>query len=209
MITVIDYGVGNLASILNMFEFIGEECQVSSNLDLIRQSDGLVLPGVGAFDHAMQELRASKIVPTLESLVFDRRIPILGICLGMHILGKSSTEGREQGLGWLNAHCERLEIPKDSRLKVPNNGWRNIVPSIDSRLFRDLDLPARYYFNHSYYMIPKQDECSAVFDYSGTRCCSVESGNIYGVQFHPEKSHSFGMSLFSKFASICNEADDA
>ena len=206
MIAVVDYGVGNLASICNMLDFIGVDCFSSSDPDLISKADGLILPGVGSFDDAMSSLRDSDIIPCLEDLVFDKHIPLLGVCLGMQILGISSAEGSLPGLGWIDASCKKIDVPAKSDLKVPNNGWRSVTSSKNSRLFKNIADHSRYYFNHSYVMTPSTKDIAATFEYQGSLCCSVESKNIFGVQFHPEKSHSFGMNLLAEFARLTLES---
>lgn len=206
MIVVIDYGVGNLNSICNMFEFIGIDCRATSEPDEIAQAQGIILPGVGSFDNAMSSLRDSDTIPCLEKAVFAKKTPLLGVCLGMQILGVSSDEGVLPGLGWIDASCEKIDVSSTPELKVPNNGWRHINPSESSVLFNNLPIRSRFYFNHSYVMRPREEDLAASFQYGGNYCCAVESRNIFGVQFHPEKSHSFGMSLLSEFARLVQEA---
>lgn len=202
MITVIDYGVGNIGALLNMFEYLGIEAQASSDAIEISNASQLVLPGVGSFDKAMSTLHKRQLVAPLSEAVFEHQVPVLGVCLGMQLLARSSEEGVEPGLGWIDADVRRITVPVGSMLKVPHIGWMEARPTRYSSLF-DPALPIeRFYFDHSYYMVcDNSANVTAVIDYNTELCCAVESGHILGVQFHPEKSHRFGMRLLKAFAS--------
>lgn len=202
MITVIDYGVGNIGALLNMFDYLGLEAQVSGDARVLANADRLILPGIGAFDKAMSTLRARQLIEPLNDAVFHRRVPVLGVCLGMQLLARRSDEGDEPGLGWIDADVRRITVPIGSGLKVPHIGWMETRSMHRSALF-DPALPTeRFYFNHSYHMVcDRREDVSAVIDYGSELCCAVASGNIAGVQFHPEKSHRFGMRLLKAFAS--------
>lgn len=202
MITVIDYGVGNIGALLNMFEYLGIEAQASDDPRVISSADQLVLPGVGAFDKAMATLRGRQLLAPLNEAVLERRVPVLGVCLGMQLLARRSEEGSEPGLGWIDADVRRITLPAGSGLKVPHIGWMEVRPTRRSALF-DPALPAeRFYFDHGYHMVcDRPENVTAVIDYGTELCCAVESGHIVGVQFHPEKSHRFGMRLLKAFAS--------
>lgn len=203
VITIVDYGVGNLASLLNMFEFVGVEARSSSDAAEIVTASHLVLPGVGAFDRAMSVLTASGLIEPLTIAVQQRGVPVMGVCLGMQLLGNASEEGKLPGLGYIDARCVRIVPPAQSRLKVPNNGWLVTQPAKRSPLFPDADEFNRFYYNHSYHMVcANPGDVAADFDYGYRLCCAVQHENIMGIQFHPEKSHQFGMRLLKRFASV-------
>ncbi len=200
MITVVDYGVGNIGAILNMLDYIGIDAQSSSDPAVLRQAGPLILPGVGAFDKAMTALRLLRLIEPLTHAVKQRGVPVLGICLGMQLLAHRSEEGQESGLGWINAEVRRIRLMPGSPLKIPHIGWAEIQPTRASFLFNPDELTERYYFDHSYYMVPANvGDISAVINYESPLCCAVESGNILGTQFHPEKSHRFGIRLLATF----------
>ena len=199
LIVVVDYGVGNSGSIANMLDYLGFDVCTASDSRELRKASHLILPGVGAFDPAMTRLRASGMVPVLEEAVFEKNIPILGVCLGMQLLGRSSQEGGEAGLGWLAADTVKLSPPIECHLKVPHIGWAGVLPRPGARLFSP-EAPSRFYFVHSYHMrCDNSETIAAECDYGGLFTCAVQQGNITGVQFHPEKSHKYGLELFRLF----------
>ncbi|HJW53037.1 MAG TPA: imidazole glycerol phosphate synthase subunit HisH [Burkholderiaceae bacterium] len=201
VVTVVDYGVGNIGALLNMFDHLGVEARASSDPRDIAWADKLVLPGVGAFDRAMSELRGRGLIGPLEEAVLHRRRPVLGVCLGMQLLARRSEEGREAGLGWIDADVRRLHLPVDSDLKVPHIGWMEIRAVGTSELFAASG--ERYYFDHSYHVCcDRAQDVVAVIDYGSELCCAVSARNVHGVQFHPEKSHRFGMRLLRSFAGL-------
>jgi glutamine amidotransferase len=203
MITIVDYGVGNIGAIFNMLDYLGIDAQASSNPDVLEWADKLILPGVGAFDKAMSTLRARKLIEPLNRAVIERKVPVMGVCLGMQLLARRSEEGNETGLGWIDADVRRIIPPDGTTLKVPHIGWMEIQPTRRSLLF-DPSLPnERFYFNHSYHMTcDRKEDVSAIIDYGMPICSAVQVGNVSGVQFHPEKSHRFGMRLFREFGTV-------
>lgn len=201
MIAIIDYGMGNLGSILNMFKRIGVEAEITGNPDRIRRAGKLLLPGVGAFDQAMRRIEESGVREVLDYKATEEKAPLLGICLGMQLLTCSSEEGTLPGLGWIDAVTTR--IPGGEGIKVPHMGWNVVVPNRDSPLTSGLPDEARFYFVHSYCVHVKHEENSIMKARHGIEFDAViQHGNIFGAQFHPEKSHKFGMQLLKSFASL-------
>jgi glutamine amidotransferase len=201
MIVIIDYGMGNLGSIQNMLKKIGAKGIISSDISDIQKADKLILPGVGAFDNGMKNLQKLELIPILNEKVLVNKTPILGICLGMQLLGKKSEEGQLAGLGWVEAETIKFKFDDNqANFKIPHMGWNTIQIKKESSLFKNMYENARFYFVHSYHLVckNKQDvltETNYGFDFVS----SVEKNNIIGVQFHPEKSHKFGMKLFKNF----------
>lgn len=201
MITIVDYGMGNLGSLLNMFKRVDARAQISSDNEVIRASQKILLPGVGAFDAAMQRINNSGLREILEHKALVERIPILGICLGMQLLTQGSEEGREAGLGWIAARTRRF--PALEGLKVPHMGWNAVVQTHPHALTRGLPDESRFYFVHSYYVTAEDPEDSLLkADYGVKFDAAIGNRNILGAQFHAEKSHRFGMKLFANFASL-------
>lgn len=205
MIAIVNYGVGNLGSIQNMLKKVGctESVITNQEEDLVR-ADKIILPGVGAFDTGMEKINESGLVGILNKIVVQEKKPLLGICLGMQLLTKGSEEGKLPGLGWIDAYTKKFQFSDEQAgLKVPHMGWNEISFSKQHDLIKDLSMPARFYFVHSYYVKcnDKQDELLSC-NYGINFTCAVQHENIMGVQFHAEKSHKFGMQLLKNFASI-------
>ncbi len=199
MIVIVDYDIGNIAAVQNMFRRVGVACHVSSRVDDIEQAERIVLPGNGAFDACMLNLKGSGLIPVLESRVLQHGVPLLGICVGAQMLGHGSAEGVEPGLGWLNMRVERF--PVLSNLRVPHMGWNDVKPQKPHVLTDGMTDDTRFYFVHSYYMLPiEKDDVLLTTQYGIEFASAVARGNIMGVQFHPEKSHRFGKQLFKAFA---------
>jgi imidazole glycerol-phosphate synthase subunit HisH len=201
MIVVVDYGVSNLGSICNMLKRIGVEAAASRDTRQIAAATKLILPGVGAFDNGMQSLHARNLVPVLNDSVLQRRIPILGICLGMQLFTQGSEEGKLPGLGWLNARAIRFPSKEQHpALRVPHMGWNTADILRPSVLFRDTEQQPRFYFVHSYHVVCDDGEDVTAITHHGVDfASSFEHGNVLGVQFHPEKSHKFGMKVLENF----------
>jgi glutamine amidotransferase len=202
VITIVDYGMGNLGSILNMFKRIGARAQITGDPAAVERAGKILLPGVGAFDKAMERIDGSGLRQVLDRKALQERVPILGICLGMQLLTRSSEEGSAAGLGWIDAVT--LRFPPDAGLKIPHMGWNAVSAVRDSPLTAGLLDDARYYFVHTYYVrADREDDCVLKTRYGVTFDACVARGNIYGAQFHPEKSHKFGMQLLANFAELC------
>ena len=200
MITILDYGLGNLGSIKNMLKHIGVEGVISSALKDIEQANKLILPGVGAFDSAMNKINESGIRKVLDKKC-NEGVPILGICLGMQILLDRSEEGDQDGLGWIPGAVKKFK--KKEQIKIPHMGWNNVNKVRNSDLTKGLLEDSKFYFVHSFHVCVANQENSILETFHGTRFDSaIQKGNIYGVQFHPEKSHKYGMRLLSDFAEI-------
>ncbi|CAN5330162.1 imidazole glycerol phosphate synthase subunit HisH [soil metagenome] len=203
MISVVDCGMGNVGSVVNMLRHIGEDAELASTADQIANSDKLILPGVGSFDHGVQLLRRGGISDALNIAVLERRVPILGICLGMQLFCRGSEEGNLPGLGWISADVVRFRQSPESEIKIPNMGWNVIDTGTLDVLFQKMSQGARFYFVHSYHVICDdiKDVC-AWTEYGYRFASAVRSKNIWGTQFHPEKSHKFGMQVLSNFAAL-------
>jgi len=204
MITIVDYGLGNIRAFLNVFRRLNIDANTARTPDELRGASKIVLPGVGAFDQAMEQLDATGMRGTLDDLVLGRRVPVLGVCVGMQMLARSSEEGRRRGLGWIEGSVRFLgSHPSAHRLPVPHMGWNDVRPLAGSRLFVELDAGARFYFLHSYYFdCDRPDDTIAVASYGIDFACAVNAGNVFGVQFHPEKSHRCGTRLLRNFAEL-------
>lgn len=199
-VAVIDYGMGNIGSICNMLKYIGTSHIVSSDLNEIRQCDKIILPGVGHFNLAMQNLQSRDLVGPLQQLVIEKQMPILGICLGMQLLCSFSEEGNVKGLGCIDAEVRKFQIDPNSRLKIPQMGWSTVNFKQQNSMSVGLGDEARFYFVHSYYVECSNDEdIWGVSEYGHEFVSAFVSRNIVGVQFHPEKSHKYGIQLFRNF----------
>lgn len=202
MITIVDYGMGNLGSVFNMFKKIGVASKITSDLEEIKTATKLLLPGVGSFDKAMQRINTSKIKEVLDYKVLTEQTPILGICLGMQLLTNSSEEGIEKGLGYINASAKKFSF-EDNKMKIPHMGWNLVHKSTKSKLTDGFIQESRFYFVHSYYVEVENQENSILKTSYGLEFDSaIQHENVYGAQFHPEKSHKFGMKLLENFSKI-------
>lgn len=200
MISIIDYGLGNVLAFRNVYERSGVPVAVARTAADLAKSTKLILPGVGAFDHAMERLEASGMLGSVEELVLRQGVPVLGICVGMQMLAASSEEGSKAGLGWIEGAVRRF---RGASLALPHMGWNDVKPSPGTRLFAGMEHDARFYFLHSYcFECGNPEDMLAVSDYGGGFTCAVRRGGIYGVQFHPEKSHHWGGQLLKNFAEL-------
>ena len=204
MIAIIDYGLGNVRAIANVYNNLEIPAAIVKDPENVKKADKIILPGVGAFDQAIHSLEESGFRKILDDIVLNRYVPILGICVGMQMLARSSEEGNAKGLGWIDAEVKRFDFSSTiSPPCVPHMGWNDVEPVRECVLFHGLDREARFYFLHSYFMdCRKPENVIALTDYSGPFACAVNAENVYGVQFHPEKSHGCGIQLLKNFAEI-------
>lgn len=198
MITIVDYKVGNLGSIQNMLKKIGTPSEITCDPNKISSATKLILPGVGAFDSGIENLKKYNLWSVLNEKVMTEKIPVLGICLGSQLLCESSEEGKEKGFGWIKAKVKKFEFENKS-FKVPHIGWNYTTLQKNSKLFEDMYEDPKFYFVHSFYMDVKDDSSLTKTKYNFNFDSSVEKDNIIGVQFHPEKSHKFGIKLLENF----------
>lgn len=205
MIVIIDYGVGNLRSVYNKLKRIGHPAEITSDPALISKADKLILPGVGHFRNGMNKLKDYGLLELLNRRVLTEKIPIFGICLGVQLFTKRSEEGDCEGLGWIDAETVRFVIPEADRtkFKVPHIGWNSVKIVKDSALFKNVDPSELFYFVHSYHLKCNNHAVelgTSNYEYEFVSC--IEQGNIFGTQFHPEKSQDAGVQLFENFAKL-------
>jgi imidazole glycerol-phosphate synthase subunit HisH len=204
MVTIIDYRAGNVRSIQNILKKIGYKSIISGKVDDIEHADKLILPGVGFFDYGMEQLEHAGLVPILEKKVVHEKTPILGICLGAQLFTKKSEEGIKEGLGWFDAetvYFNKTNLP--SNLKIPHMGWSEIECVNNSRLFSNMPDDSRFYFVHSYHLHNiAPEEVLAYCHHGYTFVAGIERENIVGIQFHPEKSHKYGMQILKNFMEL-------
>jgi glutamine amidotransferase len=200
--TIINYNLGNPKSIKNMLAYLGFDSIISSDPIVISSSDRLILPGVGHFQHGMEQLEKLGLVEILNKAVLEKKTPILGICLGMQLLTKHSEEGNLDGLGFIDAQTKKFEL-QDASLKVPHMGWNTVEFKKDSLINTGVPISPRYYFVHSYFVdCANQDDILCTTQYGQEFVSGFQHQNIFGLQFHPEKSHKYGMELLANFCKI-------
>lgn len=203
MIGVIDYGLGNVAAFLTVYKRLNMDAMAVSEPGQLLQVDSIILPGVGAFDEAMDRLQNSGLMDSLNEAVCEQQKPVLGVCVGMQMMAKSSEEGQLIGLGWVEARVRKFQRG-DNQLRLPHMGWNNVSPEHSGKLFKGLNDP-QFYFLHSYYLELTEADCIAArSNYGGNFTCAIHKNNIYGTQFHPEKSHEWGITLLRNFAEVGN-----
>ena len=201
MITIINYGLGNIRSFVNLYERLNIKTKVANSTDDIKSATKIILPGVGAFDYAMSKLNKSGMREELEKRVLIDKVPVLGICVGMQILGDRSEEGTMKGLGWIKGTNKKFKISEKSIL--PQMGWNNMDSIKKNKIFKNINESSRFYFLHSYYFECENQEnelAKTFFEINYTS--AINQDNIYGIQFHPEKSHSSGIELLHNFSKI-------
>jgi len=204
MICIVDYGIGNLKSIIKLFKRLNLDVQLTSDPDEVKRATKLVLPGVGHFAWGMRKLRELGLIEPLHESVMVRRVPILGICLGMQLFSRKSEEGNGVGLGWIEAETRRFELPPDSsRLRIPHMGWNSLEIKKSSPLLNNVGQNSLFYFAHSFHVV-----CADTADILATTRYGIEfvsclrRENIFGIQFHPEKSHRDGVQLLTNYAEL-------
>lgn len=203
MITLVNYGLGNIQAFVNIYKTLNLPVSVAQSADELAEAEKIILPGVGAFDWAMERLEISGMRPCLDDLVLNQKRPVLGVCVGMQMMARRSDEGELPGLGWIDAEVKRFDDSRHNRkTHLPHMGWNDATPTVPGALFRKMDSP-RFYFLHSYYFVPSDAaHVLATTDYNGSFTSAVRIGHIYGVQFHPEKSHQWGVQLLRNFAEL-------
>lgn len=204
MITLIDYGVGNIFAFQNVYKRLDIPTKIAKTASDLEHTEKIILPGVGSFDYAMKRLNASGMREKLDELVLQNKVPVIGICVGMQMMGNKSDEGREDGLKWIDADILKFdENLIRQRTKLPHMGWNDVTPVKDHPLFYGLEKNAIFYFLHSYYFnCNNPADILAVSDYGLQFTSAANRNNIFGIQFHPEKSHQYGEKLLNNFAKI-------
>ncbi|WP_336664132.1 imidazole glycerol phosphate synthase subunit HisH [Elizabethkingia meningoseptica] len=204
MITLIDYGVGNINAFVNVYKRVDIPVKIAKTKEDLLDARKLILPGVGHFDHAMSQLNNSGMRETLDELVLDKKIPVIGICVGMQMMANNSDEGKMEGLKWIDATVKKFDETKIKQVtRLPHMGWNDVKPIKDLELFKGLETDAIFYFLHTYYFECKNSEdIMAITDYGGEFASAAHHENKYGIQFHPEKSHSYGEILLHNFAKL-------
>lgn len=202
-ISIVDYGMGNIGSLENMIKRAGGEAELVSDPDDVMRAEKLILPGVGAFDNAMIRLKELGLVEPLGEKVMGRGVPILCICLGAQLITESSEEGSEPGLGWIGGRTVKFGFPAGAGLRIPHMGWNDVEQKKESSLFRDMHEDPCFYFVHSYHL--KLDDASDALTttvYGYEFVSAVEKGNVFATQYHPEKSHKYGLRLIRNFVEL-------
>ena len=202
-VSILDYGMGNLGSVVNMFKKLGVATQLVNHPDEIDTAERLLLPGVGSFDHAMSLLESQEFIEPIHRFAESGKA-MLGICLGMQLLLNTSEEGQLAGLGLIRGGCHKFAATAEAPdLKIPHLGWNRVTPTQNNPIFAQLTEENRFYFAHSYYVVPEENNQVLATSHYGLEFASmINADNIYGAQYHPEKSHRFGMQILKAFASL-------
>lgn len=203
MIGIIDYGLGNVKAFANVYKMLDIPAIIVTKPHELIKVSRVIMPGVGAFDHAMKCLQDSGMREMLDEIVLHKRVPVLGICVGMQMLTNSSEEGVSPGLKWINGDVKKIDSSFNKSIYVPHMGWNDVKPLNNNDLFRGLSDDVRFYFLHSYYVhCQRNEDVIAVTNYGVEFACAVNHENVFGVQFHPEKSHQYGIKLLKNFSEL-------
>lgn len=204
MTTILDYGSGNISAIVNAYDRLGKPCVVASSRSEVESAARIILPGVGSFDHCMEQLHNSGLKEVLDSKVTEEKVPVLGICIGLHMMATSSEEGAWPGLGWIDGNVRKFDESELKNFpKIPHMGWNSIKVKSAPDLFDGVDQEVGFYFMHSYYIaLSRDDLIMTTTSYGQEFVSGICSSNIYAVQFHPEKSHRNGLKVFKNFSRI-------
>ena len=203
MISVIDFGCGNTHAFINAFKRLNVPANIARSVAEVEKAEKIVLPGVGSFDYVMNNFNNSGLRDVVEQKVLVEKIDVIGVCAGMQIFAETSDEGNEKGLGWIKGHIQQFDTSLiKHKTKLPHMGWNTVNP-VNNQLFEGIDVSSRFYFVHSYYFANSNPEnIAATTNYAGSFTSAVKRDNIYGVQFHPEKSHGNGLQLLKNFAEL-------
>ncbi len=203
MITLVDYGLGNIQAFAEIYKRLNLPVTIAQQAEQLQQASKIILPGVGAFDWAMERLQASGMRDMLDRRVLQDRVPVLGVCVGMQMMARSSEEGQRPGLAWIPAVVRRMDDAHfTQKTHLPHMGWNDVEPSSRECLFKGMEA-ARFYFLHSYHFVAERDaDVLAGTDYNGAFTSATRAGHVFGTQFHPEKSHQWGIQLLKNFAEL-------
>ena len=200
---VVNYGMGNISSVVKKLKIVGANYKIINSSNCFEDVDKLILPGVGHFEKAMQNLKKGNLVGPLNNSVLEKKIPVLGICLGMQLMALSSEEGKSNGLGWFDAKVRKFNIQDKLNFKVPQMGWNTISINKKSDLMKNISNQSEFYFIHSFYIkCNKEEDILNTTVYESEFVSGIQKGNIFGVQYHPEKSHEIGEKMFKNFIQI-------
>jgi len=204
MITIVDYGSGNINAITNIYELLKIPFSIASKPSELESAEKIILPGVGSFDYCMSKLNNSGLKDVLNKRVLKDKVPVLGICIGLHIMALNSEEGELSGLGWIQGNVKKFDETKlVEKPKIPHMGWNSIKVESTPNLFKDINQDQGFYFIHSYYIeVENKENIMTTTNYGSNFVSGINSSNIYAVQFHPEKSHSNGMKLLKNFSDL-------
>jgi glutamine amidotransferase len=203
MLAIVDYGAGNVGSVANMLKRLSIPAVRATTPGMIQDADGVILPGVGAFDFCMSSFNASGMRDAVDKIVAEGQKPLLGICVGLQMMFRGSEEGQEKGLGWIAGDVIRFDKRRtNADLKIPHMGWNDVAPRASCKILNGIEKP-RFYFVHSYHaQCDHEADISATATYGYEFCCAIAKGNLVGTQFHPEKSHRYGMAMLKNFSTI-------
>ncbi|MFT6717221.1 MAG: glutamine amidotransferase [Saprospiraceae bacterium] len=204
MVSIINYGLGNVKAFANILKSLNVPYNIVSTAEELAKASKIILPGVGAFDHAMDKLNQSGMREKLDELVLEKKVPVVGICVGMQMLAKSSDEGEKEGLGWIDGEVKKFDVTKISfKTHLPHMGWNDVTAVKETPILKGLEKDSKFYFLHSYYFVCNDDkDIISTSEYGVDFTCAVNKENIYGVQFHPEKSHHYGIQLLKNFSEL-------